>query len=231
MNRNTLESTFAKLFGSRSDAALKAIVEGPIVREALAKAESEEVKRRTALVKQLADLPKVHEKRCEDLNEAVSKARTALDAAHAAVSAATARHSETYTLAMSASMVYASEQSRLELELQRSADPRIDEFERRCDQLRCNDARHAPMTSVLHKDERSGTERLYFDASHGATACEALNAAVLQCRALRLKALTSSEITAALLAIRETLVKPLAVINLKAPTVESDDLTASAAVH
>jgi hypothetical protein len=231
VNRNTIESTFAKLFGSRSDAALKAIVRGPIVREALALAEGEEVKRRALLAKQLEDLPKVHEKRCAELNEAVSKARGALDAAHAAVAAATAAHGEAYMYAMSASMLYANEQSRLDMELRQSADPRIDEFASRCEHLRCNDARHAQMSTVLHKDERSGLTSVYFDASNSTAALDALKSAILECRALRLKALTSAQVTAALLAIRETLVKPLAVLNLRAPIVESDDPAGSATVH
>lgn len=224
-HRNTIETAFAKLFGSRSDAALKAIVEGPAVREALTRAENEEVKRRAALVKQLAELPKHHEKRCSELNAAVQKAREDMEAAHAAVAAATTRHSEAYVLAVSAGTLYASEQGRLTLELEQSADPRIINFERECANLRCNDARHA--APVMRLDTSGDRERLYHDASNGTAACDALQIAILECRALRLQALTSIEITAALRKLAAALTTPLAAINLKPPTVEGDELAST----
>jgi hypothetical protein len=227
--RNPIETTLAKLFGSRSDAALKAIVQGPIVQEALSRAEAEEVQRRAKLVKQLADLPKVHEKRCIEANEAVARARKALDAAHAAVSEALARHSEAYCLAASASAIYGNEESRLTMELNQSADPRIADLERACDDLHSNHARHAPMD--VHVDDSVSPPHTYYDASAATAACEALRKAVLECRALRLKALTSAQITAAMSAIVAALVQPLAKISLKPPVVESHEAFGSETVH
>lgn len=208
-----------RIFGTRSDAAVKAIETSEPVQHWLADLDAAEVARRVALAKELAQLPAKHEPRCAAATQAVEKARLVLLTAEAAVKDAGTAYSAALGASVAISHGYQAERGRLERELEESCDPRINAFIAALHQL-FNDARHvSPEFTAVD----IGRDHYVADGSKARAACEAVRSAIDQARDMRLQPLNGQGVARQLQALADDLRKPLGAVGMRPPAVLSPE--------
>jgi hypothetical protein len=211
------KSTLERIFGSRSESAVEALIKSEPVQSLLTSIDDAEVARRAALVNELEALPAKHEKVGTAATKATERARQALAEAQAALNTAQQAYSEALCHSYAVSHTYETERTRLVRDLETSADPRIARFGIALDSL-YNQARHA-LPDLVH--EKSGIRA---DATKGQAACNALMAASREVRGMLLLSLTTEQVTAKLRQIANDLEGTLGAVSLKAPATDAGEI-------
>jgi hypothetical protein len=212
-----IEKAIGRIFGNRSQAAVEAIITSAPVRHFITEADAAEVKRRADLVKQLANLPNIHEAGCAAAHKQAEQARAALASAYEAVNAASQAHQAAYGKSLSVAAVYERERSVLMRELESTCDARIYDFIGKCDDL-FGQVRHVPPSIVGRADGKG----IYFDGSKVDAALKALRFAQDKARPFLLQALSAAQIEQALQALAAELTVPLAAVGAKPPAVDAE---------
>lgn len=198
MRPSVFEQIFKKHFGARAEPIVESFITSPAMQGVLDEMDAAQVERRRAIILQLESAPARHEAGCRQATKALELAKQAETEARAVLEASIARHMEAMSTAIAAGHAYEQERARLQRELERSADPRLELFAQGCTNVAMT-LRH------LHPKQQFTGKRVVLDYTSINAAMTALREAAATARALKLQALSFAEITGALDTLRQRL--------------------------
>jgi hypothetical protein len=228
--RNLFTESLERLLTNKSKATLVALSESPIAAQAWADAEAKAVAGRAALIKELQELPAANAKEASEVSKAHAAATVAVKKASEDLEAAS-RELEQATIRMcSLSNSARVRDGRIRMELEAGADPRINSFIRDCQQLQ-NDANNLPLDLVTVRERRGedffAKDRLVLDNTALVAIIRALATAIERAQPLKLKALTTDEVTRELCAIADAMRPSLGALASRTPTIDADPMPAA----
>lgn len=211
MRTTFIENIFRRHFGEqRGEQIVEAFVTSPQMEAVVADLDADQVAKRAELVKRLQEAPARHKAAIIAATAEAEQKKRDLEKARVALETAQSEHHAALNAAISLGLVYEYEVTRLQRELEKSADARIEMFATACYDVFLQ-LRNCHPKQIINL--RGGRPAISYDNTHLVKAASALAAAGRDARDLRLQALTFQEVTDALEKLRSGLVSPLKATN------------------